>query len=695
MTRTPSSLRSRAVLVVATSIPILWLRSTCVLAQTEDVDSAFGGAASISLATGYTKPLFDAPVSATVVQRRDIEDSGARNLGELLQTVTSYYVVSPDGGRSTSLAVRGLESRVLILVDNVPLYAGLYNGTIGYQDIPLDNVERVEITRGPGSALYGADAVAGVVNIITRTSMADTPREIGVRGGTLQTAGGYGIYGADVGGLHLALYGGYNQSAQTDQSLQADAQTGYDKLFHTHASLAPGPINDGAKSVDSRVEVSGEYWRARATWHNDYDLGDGSGTAGALDPNGRLNNQVGNLELVYKRQVSSAWDVSGYLVYTDVEQAQNLTLYPPGAFGDRFPSGVREIGAADDQRMRGEGTGIYASGDNRLLVSAGGFTDDARTTTDIRNYIVIDGVVIPTGHFAPGAGVGSPLLIGDRNDNVVYTVVQDEWAFARDFSLTAGTRMDYYNHYHAQWSPRVSLVWSPNTRATWKLLYNEAFRPPSIIETQSDGTFAPLGNPDLAPSKTRMAELDFGYRFDAVEVTASGFAYQTNNLGVTIIDKAAPIGLAYVNGAFDRASGFDGEAKWHVLKTLTIDLNGMYQSHNRTSETYYIAESPPGKLVNLTIDWAFVSNWNLYVSGSGVFDQGRASTDLRPDPPNYGLLNFSLRTTALPSGIVATLRATNALNKYYVQPSQSASALPYDVPQPGRVIALQVTKSLQ
>lgn len=99
--------------------------------------------------------------------------------------------------------------------------------------------------------------------------------------------------------------------------------------------------------------------------------------------------------------------------------------------------------------------------------------------------------------------------------------------------------------------------------------------------------------------------------------------------------------------------------------------------------------------MNLTIDWAFVSNWNLYVSGSGVFDQGRASTDLRPDPPNYGLLNFSLRTTALPSGIVATLRATNALNKYYVQPSQSASALPYDVPQPGRVIALQVTKSLQ
>jgi outer membrane receptor protein involved in Fe transport len=78
-----------------------------------------------------------------------------------------------------------------------------------------------------------------------------------------------------------------------------------------------------------------------------------------------------------------------------------------------------------------------------------------------------------------------------------------------------------------------------------------------------------------------------------------------------------------------------------------------------------------------------------------VFDKGRAASDPRPPPPNYGLLNFTLRTSALAGGLVATLRATNVLDKYYVQPSGSGTAVPYDIPQPGREVTLQLTKSFQ
>src|SRR5260370_40889074 len=90
------------------------LLSELSAANPEDIASAYGGIDMVSLATGYSRPLFDAPVSASIVSRRDIEDSGARNLAELLQTVTSYYVASPDGGRTASLLARGRESRVLI-----------------------------------------------------------------------------------------------------------------------------------------------------------------------------------------------------------------------------------------------------------------------------------------------------------------------------------------------------------------------------------------------------------------------------------------------------------------------------------------------------------------------------------------------------------------------------------------------------
>jgi len=313
----------------------------------------------------------------------------------------------------------------------------------------------------------------------------------------------------------------------------------------------------------------------------------------------------------------------------------------------------------------------------------GAFTEDAHTTLDVRNYIVKNDLVIPTGHFAPGAGVGAPLLVGNREDTVVYGVVQDEWSFAPDFSLIAGSRADHYNHFGTQWSPRAALVWTPTQHATLKLLYNEAFRPPSVVETSSNGTFAALGNPQLQPSKTRMEELQFGYRLPAVEVTASAFRYKTNSLIVTTVDKAAPLGLAYVNGESDQALGLDGEVRWHVIKTFALSMNGMIQRHTAASNNFFIAESPPKRLLNVTADWGFAPQWNVYVGGLGVFDQGRAASDPRPAPANYGLLNLMLKTSSLPQGLVATLRATNALNKYYAQSSSSALAVPYDIPSRG------------
>src|SRR5258707_6640101 len=85
------------------------LLSELSAASPEDVATAYGGIDMVSLATGYSRPLFDAPVSASIVSRRDVVDSGARHLAELLQTVTSYSLESPDGGRPPNIPLRGLE----------------------------------------------------------------------------------------------------------------------------------------------------------------------------------------------------------------------------------------------------------------------------------------------------------------------------------------------------------------------------------------------------------------------------------------------------------------------------------------------------------------------------------------------------------------------------------------------------------
>ena len=444
--------------------PRLWAVSLSILAisQTagasgeppDELGALYGGDQSITLATGYTRPLFDAPANATIVSRDQIERLGANNLAELLQTVSAYYLSSNDA-YSTAITVRGITSRVLILVDGVPLYQGFVDATFSLRDVLLYNVERVEITRGPGSALYGADAVAGIVNLITRTDSANAPRELGAVGGNLDTGGGWGLYRASVGAADLRLYGAYVNGDYTDRILEADAQTALDRRFHTHDSLAPGPINDAHQLVDTRAELSLGSWTARVSYRDEFHGGDGVGLAFALDPAGRIGSGITSVELVHHSAPSPNWTLSGYLAYIDVTQDSNVTGYPAGAFGGAFPTGVRQILDVHETRVRGEVSGTYAGWSRqKLLLSAGGFTNSFNVDSDIRNYTVRAGRVLPTGVFAPFGGVGDTPLIGDTSDVVLYGVAQDEWTIARDWTFTAGARMDHYSDFGAQWTPR-------------------------------------------------------------------------------------------------------------------------------------------------------------------------------------------------------------------------------------------------
>ena len=109
----------------------------------------------------------DAIISdVTVITREDIERSAGRSVAELLARVGGVQMASNGGlGKSSSVFIRGTESRhVLLLVDGVR-YGSATLGTPNFDNIPLENIERIEVLKGPASALYGSDAVGGVVQI--------------------------------------------------------------------------------------------------------------------------------------------------------------------------------------------------------------------------------------------------------------------------------------------------------------------------------------------------------------------------------------------------------------------------------------------------------------------------------------------------------------------------------------------------
>jgi vitamin B12 transporter len=119
------------------------------------------------------QPLADALPSTRVIGRSEIEASQAADLPGLLRALTSIDVAQTGPlGSQASLFLRGADSRqTLVLVDGVPLVRADF-GTASWQHLPLDQIERIEIVRGNLSALYGAQAVGGVVQIVTRRSTA-------------------------------------------------------------------------------------------------------------------------------------------------------------------------------------------------------------------------------------------------------------------------------------------------------------------------------------------------------------------------------------------------------------------------------------------------------------------------------------------------------------------------------------------
>lgn len=661
---------------------------TVCAADSEDISRLYGGDSMISLATGYSRPLFDAPTTAFTITRQQIQSLGASNLHQVLETLPGFYPATNDG-RSFQASVRGITNRVLILVNGLPLDEGLLNATISVDDILTYDVDRIEITLGPGSSLFGADAVAATINLVTRTSTAAPIDEVGVLGGDKNSYSGYVVHNAPINSsLRLGVYAATYITSGDDSILKADAETALDKELHTHASLAPGPLNLGRKVADTRVELSGDEWTARASYRDEFDFHTGTGLAFALDPDGTYDSALKTLEFVGHHTTGSDWHLRTYVTFTEADQpAENLHLYPPGAFGKLFPDGVLQSFKIREDRYRAETSAEYtASTSHRLLLGGGAFYNDFDVLSDDRNYIVRKGRVIPTGQFSAFGGVGDAPLINDATQTVYYVLAQDEWSLTRDLILTAGGRYDHYSEFGGTFNPRASLVWNESAQSVAKLIYGRAFRTPTIIETESNGIYAPLGNPRLKPVVLDMLEAAFDRRYGKGTWGVSVFGYEQSHLVETVPDLSAPILLTYTNRTTkDRSWGTELTGEFEILHNLSIQSHYTYQRHTVASGTDpNIPEAPHHQLYS-ELRWQVAADWSATIRGLYIAGRERAEGDPRQDPTNYVVAGLSAERRNIIDRVDLRLLIDNLFNTAYTYPSDSATILPYDVPAPGRM----------
>lgn len=272
------------------TLSLALLNPPSVLAQSgeeEDLALTYGDQATVSIATGSKQTLRRAPAVATVITAEDIKAMGATDLDEALETVPGLHVSHSALSYTPLYVIRGIYSpnnpQTLMLQNGIPTTTML-TGSKGnaWGGLPLENVARIEIIRGPGSALYGADAYAGVINIITKTA-ADTPgTQFGARYGSFNTRDAWIQHGGQWGAVDVAANLRVGKTDGFKQTINADAQTRLDKLFGTRASLAPGSVNIGHDAIDGSLDLAYDKWRLRTGYKLRNNLQLGAGIASAL-----------------------------------------------------------------------------------------------------------------------------------------------------------------------------------------------------------------------------------------------------------------------------------------------------------------------------------------------------------------------------------------------------------------------------
>jgi len=664
----------------------------------EDEDElalAYGDKATVSIATGSQQMLRRAPAVATVITAEDIAAMGATDLDEVMETVPGLHVNRSANGYTSIYAIRGIVStytpQVLVLQNGIPITT-IFQGNKGniWGGYPLEHIARIEVIRGPGSALYGADAYSGVINIITKNAADIQGTEIGLRGGSFNSGNAWVQHGGRLGPVEVAAYLRVGRTDGFKETIAADAQTRFDRLLGTDASLAPGAVATGYNAVDANLDLALDKWRLRGGYKFRDNVGTGAGIASALDPVGRSQSERITADLSWlDPKVTEDWGLGFSASLLQYVQAipTDYQLFPPGANLGAGAAARGFIAGPDtwERQIRLSSFATYSGLDGHSLRLGLGHDDlDLYKTHETRNFTYApNGALVP---LADGAVVDftdtDPFLRPHRR-MVDYVYVQDEWRFAKDWALTAGLRRDLYSDFGGTDNPRLAVVWDASLDLTAKLLMGRAFRAPAFLEVYGASNPVALGNPNVRPETISTVETAFSWqaRSDTL-VNLSLFHYDMKDIIRTV-------GGVYANTGSQNGRGAEVEAVWDVSRDLRLTGNYAWQQ-SIDEATQQDAGYVPHQHVYARADWRCAGNWLLSTQINWVGDRRRAPGDLRPSMGDYNTVDMNVRTRSGDNRWEFVAGVRNLFNSDAREPSVApGTALPDDLPLARRAVYLQ------
>lgn len=724
-------------------LSLLALQATGAAAQSmEDDDLAlvYGDKETVSIATGSKQLLRRAPSVTSVITAEDIKAMGAANLDEVMESIPGVHVTRAGVGYFSLYSIRGIGSnpgtnpQVLMLQNGIPTNS-TYRGDRGQSvGAPLlENIARIEVIRGPGSALYGADAFSGVINIITKTAATAAGTEVGARLGSFNAQNVWMQHGSRHGALDVAAYLQVGRSDGAGQTLAADAATRLNKAFGGTSSYAPGQMNTGDQVVDAQLDLGYDKWRLRGGIKQ-RSADTGPGVTYALDPVGQEKTRRINADLSWNDdRFTQSWGLGFTASYLQQIEDNSYQMYPPGTIFPPYtvsaatPAGIQALlgplgttvrqftngmlGTPGrwERQFRLSGNATYSGFAGHSIRLGAGHEDlnMYRIRTEKNFWLrtdgaaVLVGVPVPTGALIDYSALQPHQLPHRRFNNYVYA--QDEWHLARDWTLTAGIRNDNFSDFGSTTNPRLALLWDASLDVTAKLMYGQAFRAPSFNEQYGINP-ASDGNPDIKPERIKTLEAAVSWRArNSLKLNLNLYHYAMQD-AIRAVTKPGGVGAQYNNTGQLRGNGIEAEAVWDAGRNLRVTANlALQETIDETTDTD--AGYAPHKHAYARADWRMVDNWMLSSQLDWVADRRRVKGDTRPPVPDYTTFDLILHNTSEKRPWNFSVAARNLFNATALEPTlyvaapgnlptYPTAAIPGDLPVAPRSLWLQVTYKL-
>nr|WP_297402223.1 TonB-dependent receptor [uncultured Marinobacter sp.] len=655
----------------------------------------------VSIASGTETPLDKAAAITSVISAEDIAAMGATDLDQVLETVPGLHVNHSDQAFSPKYVFRGITSsnnaQALMLINGVPVTTMVYgNRGNAWGGMPVKAIERIEVIRGPGSALYGADAYSGVISITTKGPQSIDGETIGGRIGSFDTQGGWLEASHELGDVGLSLVLEYQTTDGWLRTVERDAQTSFDEQFGTSASLAPGPVNTGVDQIDARFQMGSEQWTFRAGLQNRDDLGTGPGVAQALDPRGKYSSRRVNADYSYRwDELANGLDVEARISYFNIiqEPESDVVLYPPGAFDGAFPNGFIGSPGYRENQIRFDLSTIYRGIRNhRIHTGIGTFWADIYEVTERKNF---NPDFSPKGSVIDVSDDPSEVWMPEEDRTNYYVFVQDEWQFAQNWQLVSGVRFDDYSDFGSTINPRAALIWATTDTITTKLLYGRAFRAPSLNELYVANNPVFLGNSDLDAETIDTVEVGVSHQITSgLQYGVNLFYYEIDDL-INAVSTTGLIATEYRNAGQRTGRGGEFELVYQALENLSLQANYAYQMA-RDERSGQSVGNAPNHQIYARADWSISPHWLLSSQLNWVGEQKRSADDSRAPVSRYTTLDMTVLTRGLWQGLDFSLSVRNILDEDVRDPSPFASPtppIPNDFPMPGRSVVGELSYS--